>query len=512
MSTDYNSKYLPCFETLLQTKYMNSHVQGCEEHLHNDSEPLRRCSPEQELYHQYLDAKSPHGPALYAVKGEHWNGVCPEFLQFINQFTFTRSDMGYAECGYGIQKHRDFMRDLIVREHHLQDRQPSKALDIDVGCLAMTTRMAMYDLAKVAYRHSQTVYPDQKPIALVPTPSWDYRGIFKEVGFEVVYLPITPKNQWIPNINEWTDIIRATKERADAHIAILVSNPQHNPTGMQWPSEITTYLLQVAAEESSYLLIDDAYYNVHDPRIPLVNAIKAVLEKFDENGGDNFITNSGMFERWVATRPFGKQFSCNTMGVAAITTSPVLLGQLGRESWINRYHCNTHNAEIMCSWLATAEAAQWTIETGLLYKRQKERVREQLMAMGWPKDSVCVGPSTSYMLFEVPKIYQGKDGGIDKFRDDLFYATGTLICASLFNQAAPAPYVRLHLGSTPDIIDEIVRRWQVAGLHYEQASMFPGSEALKKPVPQQEYRQQMTDFEMWSPTENLSRQESLEAS
>ena len=264
---------------------------------------------------------------------------------------------------------------------------------------------------------------------------------------------------------------------------MAVSNPQHNPTGMQWSLGVTEYLLDLCARESGYLLLDDAYYNVHDPRVPVVNHLKAILDAFDRNGGCNKLTDSGMFDRWMASRPFGKQFSCNTMGVAAITTSPRLLRQLNRESWINRYHTNTHNAELMCAWLATPEAADWTVETGIFYARQKELVRTRLIEhMGWTKEGVCVGPSTSYMLIEIPKVYQTSQAGIDKFRDDLFYATGTLVSASLFNQTARVPYVRLHLGSHPDVIEEFLRRWQAAGLHYRQESMFPGRESLLRPI------------------------------
>lgn len=476
--------------TPAHTAFTRSHLIGAREHLRNDSPLLRACSPEQELYHEYLSAGSPHGPAMYAVKGEHWNGVSPKFLEFLNGFQFRREFMGYAECGYGIQRHRDFMRRLIVHEHGLGERRAPLELDIDVGCLAMTTRMAMYDFAKVAIKSARERWPKKRPVALVPTPAWDYRGIFKDVGFEIVYLPIRPGNGWLPDLREWDEIIRDVQARKDRHIAVAISNPQHNPTGMQWPTDVTVYLLELCARESGYLLVDDAYYNVHDPRVPVVNHLKAVLDVFDANGGDNAIARSGMFERWMATRPFGKQFSCNTMGVAAITTSPLLLAQLNRESWINRYHCNTHNAEVMCAWLAQPEAADWTLETGLLYTRQKERVRDKLVQrLGWPAERVCVGPSTSYMLFEVPKVYQTDDTGIDRFRDDLFYATGTLICASLFNQAAPAPYVRLHLGSHPDVLDEFLRRWEVAGLNYHQAAPFPGKAALSQSLPAQRFRE-----------------------
>lgn len=473
------------------TPHLRSHIKAAADHLHNDSEEMRQCSPEQVLYHAYMQAGAPHGPVLYAVKGEHWNGVSPKFLEFMNAFQFERSDMGYAESGYGIQRHRNFMRRLIVNEHHLGQRKPAAGLDIDVGCLAMTTRMAMYDMAKVALRHSREQFPGKTPVALVPTPSWDYRGIFKDVGFEIVFLPLTPKNGWLPDLGEWDRIVRATLADGTRRIAMTVSNPQHNPTGMQWPVEVTQYLLALAADQGGHLLLDDAYYCVHDPRVPVVNHLKAVLDAFDVNGGDNDLVRSGMFGRWVATRPFGKQFSCNTMGVAAITTSPTMLRQLSRESWINRYHTNTHNAELMCAWLATPEAADWTIETGLFYTRQKDLVRTRLLErMGWQAAGICAGPSTSYMLIEIPPVYQQTDGGIDRFRDDLFFATGTLVSASLFNQTAQVPFVRLHLGSHPEVIEEFLRRWEAAGLRYDMPKTFGGKEALARPVAPPVFRQE----------------------
>lgn len=287
--------YIPAVPSY--TPHIRSHIDAAAAHLRNDSAELRQCSPEQMLYSEYTQAGSPHGPALYAVKGEHWNGVSPKFLEFINAFRFSREDMGYAECGYGIQKHRDFMRRLIIAEHKLDNRRTKRELDINVGCLAMTMRMAMYDLAKVAMRHAQSKFPGKTPVALVPTLAWDYRSIFKDVGFEIVFLPLSPKNGWLPDIQEWSEIVRQTLEKKDCHIAIAVTNSQHNPTGMQWPVEVTEYLLDLCAREDGYLLIDDAYYNVHDPRVPVVNHLKAVLDAFDQNSGDNALVRSGMFDR-----------------------------------------------------------------------------------------------------------------------------------------------------------------------------------------------------------------------
>jgi hypothetical protein len=76
------------------TPHLRSHIAGARDHLENDSDELRQSSPEQMLYQEYRLAGMPHGPALYAVKGEHWNSVCPQFLEFINGFRLERHHMG----------------------------------------------------------------------------------------------------------------------------------------------------------------------------------------------------------------------------------------------------------------------------------------------------------------------------------------------------------------------------------------------------------------------------------
>jgi hypothetical protein len=46
----------------------------------------------------------------------------------------------------------------------------------------------------------------------------------------------------------------------------------------------------------------------------------------------------------------------------------------------------------------------------------------------------------------------------------------------------------LHLGSHPEVIEEFLRRWRAAGLHYHQSAMFPGKESLARPIDALQFR------------------------
>jgi aspartate/methionine/tyrosine aminotransferase len=86
-------------------------------------------------------------------------------------------------------------------------------------------------------------------------------------------------------------------------------------------------------------------------------------------------------------------------------------------------------------------------------------------------------PSTSYLLFEVPKIYledktKSKSEISEQFSDDLYFATGVMLSGNLFSHSNSSSYVRLHLGSDPANLEQIMKRFQNAGLNYHMKHKF----------------------------------------
>lgn len=58
-----------------------------------------------------------------------------------------------------------------------------------------------------------------------------------------------------------------------------------------------------------------------------------------------------MSNRWIQTRPFGKQYNCNAMGIAAVSSSPELISQLNLLYWYHNYLNGCLNAQIIYQWL-----------------------------------------------------------------------------------------------------------------------------------------------------------------
>jgi aspartate/methionine/tyrosine aminotransferase len=109
------------------------------------------------------------------------------------------------------------------------------------------------------------------------------------------------------------------------------------------------------------------------------------------------------------------------------------------------------------------------IDNGLELVRKKNYVRQFLeKELGYPSESICTGPSTSYLLFEAPIVYledtkKSKSEISEEFSDDLYFATGVMLSGKLFSHSNLSSYVRLHLGSDPANLEEIMKRFKKSG-------------------------------------------------
>jgi aspartate/methionine/tyrosine aminotransferase len=118
------------------------------------------------------------------------------------------------------------------------------------------------------------------------------------------------------------------------------------------------------------------------------------------------------------------------------------------------------------------------IDNGLELVRKKNYVRQYFEnELDYPSTSICTGPSTSYLLFEAPIVYlenteKSKSEISEEFSDDLYFATGVMLSGNLFSHSNLSSYVRLHLGSDPANIEEIMKRFKKAGLNYHMKYKF----------------------------------------
>ena len=204
-----------------------------------------------------------------------------------------------------------------------------------------------------------------------------------------------------------------------------------------------------------------------------------------------------MSKQWIQTRPFGKQYNCNAMGIAAVSSSADLMSKLNLIYWDHNYLNGCVNAHIINQWLnkyqhqadqfiignyliskETLFSISFFLDNGLELVRKKDYVRQYFeKELDYPSTSICSGPSTSYLLFEVPLVYsenskKKKSEISEEFSDDLYFATGVMLSGNLFSHSNLCSYVRLHLGSDPANIEEIMKRFKKFGLNYHMKHKF----------------------------------------
>lgn len=80
--------------------------------------------------------------------GEHYTEVCPSLKRFIdNELKLDIKYFGYMEYAYGLEEHRQFFKELIIRDHQL-DEKLTKDDWFEVGCFMNSTRLLMFDLGR----------------------------------------------------------------------------------------------------------------------------------------------------------------------------------------------------------------------------------------------------------------------------------------------------------------------------------------------------------------------------
>lgn len=422
------------------------------------------------LFDDYKNSGMRFGDPIYSVKGESWCGMSPALLKHVQDFKPSITDFGYAEHAFGVQRHRDIVKNLVTQENNLVDLNLSDE-DFQVGTWSFSTRLAMFDLGRLIVKKRQASGKDKTPVVVVPSPAWDYAGIYEQMGFKMLYLPLEKDDEFEPNLNTW-QMALSDLDVSKEDVALVIVNAQHNPTGIQFSPDAVQWLFDIVkSNDTAHLLIDDAYFAVIDPTVPVTNTLKIWLKQIDES----------MRERWVATRPFSKQLGCNAIAFGAVTGSAPMLSALNNLAWQHSYMNGKLTSEMMTQFLQTKEYREHTLFTGQELMRRKQMIKQFFTEkLGYPGgSSVIAGPSSYYMLFEIPPAWNkvGETGSnceaITSFRDQLFMASGVMLSATLFNRDTQLPFVRIHMGAHTDVLTDMLHRFEDCGLQWEMKASFP---------------------------------------
>ncbi|MEV6123068.1 pyridoxal phosphate-dependent aminotransferase [Streptomyces sp. NPDC052077] len=398
---------------------------------------LPAAPPDADLIRRYTDNGWSTSSLVYLSIGENWQGPPPGLVRALHKAVPSYAH-GYTLSPYGLPLLRQVLQDYIVRSHRLRTLSCGET---GVAVSQAGTRAAMHDFARLLRRR-----PRPPDTVLVPAPGWDYSGVAAPLGYHVVPYLLRGDGQPDP------EVLRAQLMRHPR--ALLVINPQHNPTGVEWDTSVVRQTLQAAVATEAAVLLDDAYYAVVHPGHTPTNALALLAAETRDTDMP-----------WLAVRTLGKQFNCNGWGIGALTARPSLLAELAEIVQERTFGTGMPLQAAMAAWLTDPASDAYVTDLQHLCAENRRHVTARLHTdLGYPAEGVQSGTCTSYLRYRVPPSWAA-GGSTRPYRQraadaGVVVGEGTMI---------PTPggvgtWVRLHLVQHLQTLDLAIDRLGKAGL------------------------------------------------
>ncbi len=406
----------------------------------------------------YLDNDCPHGDPIILSLGETWSQAPAQLTHLLSRSS--QFVHGYQLSMYGLPAFRRVLRDYMIRSQHLPLHTP-----FEVAATWSGTRSMMFDYGRLL-RAQQT--DRRTPVVLVSAPGWDYAGVFEPLGFKMCYLKLRPEAGFYPSVDEYVGLVESIEQDPGQYLALVVINAQHNPTGVNWDQQLVQQLIRTAIHAGAAILLDDAYYAVHSPRIQPTSALKMLLQELAD------VADSQAQQRWLAVRSLGKQFHCNGWALGAVASHPATLDRLVNEFRVqHQYNYLGVLQQAMARWLSdpASDAFLHTVRESYEQKRALLDVLFQTR-LNYPRQAYHLGECTSYLLFAIPEVYTRQPDGVRQYLHDCFIHTGVLfsdpwLLPRVGDTLGGVNYVRMYLGPDLEVLEAAVERMARAGLTYD---------------------------------------------
>jgi N-succinyldiaminopimelate aminotransferase len=399
--------------------------------------------------------------------GETWTQTAPGLLTCLSG-PLPLHAHGYLLTPYGLPALRRVLRDRIVYEHRLDAHRFQAGRDFEVAVSQSGTRQTMYDFAQLLATESAS---RRRPTALVPAPGWDYPSMLLPAGFTVRYLPLRHDNGYQLDTESTCKALHDLQTGSPRSPRLLILNAQHNPTGANWDLQVVRRVIRAALSTGASLLLDDAYYAVHDPGTVPTSALRILLEETAEiaAASDVRVTEP---PRWLAVRSLGKQFHCNGWGIGAMTASPTTIEALVWRMFRGRsISAAVPLQAAMAAWLSQPESTLYVQELSARYAERRRRVVRTLVRdLCFPGDLLFEGCCTAYVRIPVPPRYGTGPNSEAGYRHDAVARAGVLLGeASMTPDAPPANqgHVRAYLGHPQHVLDAALERLHQAHLGWD---------------------------------------------
>ncbi|AXK35659.1 aminotransferase class I/II-fold pyridoxal phosphate-dependent enzyme [Streptomyces armeniacus] len=201
-----------------------------------------------------------HDPAgvSYLSLGETWHSAAPGLVAALGEVP--PHSHGYLLTPYGLPALQSVLRDYIPADHGLPPAGPGA--DYDVAVSQHSTRSSMYHYGRLLLEEQDAAA--SRPVAVCSSPGWDYPGVYSALGYDMRHFEVSPGRGYQPDPRDVEELLLKARRDTSGPV-LLILNAQHNPTGADGEAAAVRAMVRAALAYDAALLVDDAYYAVHDP-------------------------------------------------------------------------------------------------------------------------------------------------------------------------------------------------------------------------------------------------------
>jgi aspartate/methionine/tyrosine aminotransferase len=416
----------------------------------------------------YLDQGSPAGELIYLGFGETWTQVAPGLAAALAQPMPAHSH-GYVISQYGLPALQRTLRSYIATTHRLPIGG-RVGRDYEVAVTSGGTRNAMFDFARLLQLDPAmgVAAPGRVPVAVSTLPGWDYAGVIAGLGYQTRFVPLRERAGCQPLPADFDEVLNSITIDPELKLALVVINAQHNPTGINWNPGVVRHMIRTSLAAGAAILIDDAYFGVHDPELVPTSALAILLAELPD-------APPSVHRRWLAVRSLGKQFHCSGWGIGAATANPRTLDAMVNTVQLQRSFASAIPLQqAMAYWLADAAALRYLAEQNQGYADKRTAVGKILRReLGYPPHAYRLGECGAFLRVHLPPAHRRDSADLLAFRQEALNRAGVLLGVDRWSTGRSdeadrdPPCFRVYLGPPRSVITDALIRLARAGYTFD---------------------------------------------
>ena len=293
---------------------------------------------------------------------------------------------------------------------------------------------------------SPVIDESEQDVIFVPDPGYaSYGQMVGIAGGKTYSVPLTPENDYMPNMDEvWNDYIEQGG-RADKVKALIINYP-NNPLGATATRDYYRHVIDFCSKHGILLMSDAAYADLY----------------FDDNDRPfSVLEFEGAKDIAVEFFSFSKPYAMTGARLGWICGNSEAIDELCvLKSTIDNGIYKP--LQVACAEILNSpEGDEYTRQANVELKRKQDIFVQGMKDLGWP--DFYVPNSTFYLWLPIPPRYDSSK----EFTDELMKTSGVIAVPGHAYGNYGEGFFRVSIVCSEEQINECIRRMKEDGFYYE---------------------------------------------